>query len=266
MIGVGELLREPPGIFAAAAVVVIAVADPVELDGVDGVAEHVFEGAVGSAVPGDFGVAMVLAAQILKRLAGDLEAMLFHALDGGVLGGQLGCHLILAGIMRDQYRRHGFARQVDGAEVNLIVDVVRRCVTAIGVVDDDQPAGAVRQQNRAMIEQAVGMMHLDRLAPRLPVEPAAIGEPVGAGVAAVARAEVAAIGQPNAAAAIDADLRIPVAAVTLEQIRFEGVASHGRRLDGRGRQLRGGRVSICRRYRGRRRAPNGRCRADCLCR
>src|SRR5262249_55631724 len=79
LIGVGELLRKPPGIFTAGAIVVVAIADPIHLGGVDGVAEHVLERAVGRAIPGDFGVAMVLAAQVLIRLAAGLDAMLAHA-------------------------------------------------------------------------------------------------------------------------------------------------------------------------------------------
>ena len=69
--GVGGFLREPPGVFAVAAVVVIAAAEPIHAGDVDGVAPHVFERAVVAAVAADFGVAVEFAADDLQVLAAD---------------------------------------------------------------------------------------------------------------------------------------------------------------------------------------------------
>ena len=60
---VGRFLDQPPGVFLAAAVIVVAVADPVEGGGIERVAPHVFERSVGTAVRGDLGVAVELAAE-----------------------------------------------------------------------------------------------------------------------------------------------------------------------------------------------------------
>ena len=43
VVGVGEFLRQPPRVFAASAVVVIAVADPVQRRRVNCVAEHILQ-------------------------------------------------------------------------------------------------------------------------------------------------------------------------------------------------------------------------------
>ena len=58
-----------------AAVVVIAVAEPVHAGDVDGVAPHVFQRAVVAAVAADLGVAMELAADDLQVLAADAAAI-----------------------------------------------------------------------------------------------------------------------------------------------------------------------------------------------
>ncbi len=182
VIRVGELLRQPPRILAAGAVVVVAVADPVEGNGVDGVAEHVFERAVRRAVPGNFRVPMKLAAQEAIGLAAGFHAVLAHALDRLFLSDELGRRLLDDfDLVLDQLRRHRLARQIDDAHVNLVVDVLGRGVAAVGVVDHGEATARMRQHRRAAIEQAVGVVQLDLLAPAIAVQPAGERQPVGAG-------------------------------------------------------------------------------------
>ena len=171
---------------------------------------------------------------------------------------------LLARLVRHQFRLDRLAGQIDVAHVNLVVDRVRRGVAAIGVVDDEQAAAGVRQQHGPLIEQAVGVMHLDRLAPVVAVEPAGEGQPVRAGVGAVAGAELlrdrSARTRPLPSSA---DLRIGVA-------RWPSRTCAGLRARRRSRRLptcevgssATGFISLpsCR---GRRRGPSGRCRADC---
>src|SRR5207248_3874475 len=97
------------------AVVVIAVADPVETDGIDRIAEHVFERAVGAAVPGDFGVAVVFAALVLIYLAAGVKRVVAHPLDGVVFGLDRGRERVAASAMSNQFRRGRRARQIDDA-------------------------------------------------------------------------------------------------------------------------------------------------------
>ena len=73
VVEVGRLLDQPPGVFLAAAVVVVAVADPVEAGGVDGVAPHVFERAVVAAVARDLGMAVELAPEQAVGLAARVD-------------------------------------------------------------------------------------------------------------------------------------------------------------------------------------------------
>ena len=87
MVELHGLLSDPPGVFLAVAVIVIAVADPVEPGAVDRIAPHVLEGTVAAAVHGDLGVAVEITAEGPVRLAADLDAMIAHAGDvGGLVG------------------------------------------------------------------------------------------------------------------------------------------------------------------------------------
>ena len=87
MVEVGRLLDQPPGVFLAAAVVVVAVADPVEVGGVEGVAPHVFERPVGAAVLRDLGVPVELAPEELIGLAAGPDPVVAHPGDVGRLVG-----------------------------------------------------------------------------------------------------------------------------------------------------------------------------------
>ncbi len=224
VVGVGRLLRQPPRVFAAGAVVVVAVADPVHVGHVDAVAPHVFERAVGAAVPGSLRVPVELAAQELVLLAAGVDAIFTAALDGLILG-LLKSHelfVLLARLVRHQLRLDRVAGQVEVADVDLIVDDLRRGVAAVGVVDDAQAAGAVRQEDGPAIEQAVGVVHLDRVGPLVAVEPAGEGDPVRTGVRAVAAPELLSVREPDAALAVDADLRVGVARPRLDLLAGVG--------------------------------------------
>src|SRR5262249_55496912 len=225
VVGVGRLLDQPPRVFAAAAAVVIAVADPVHRRGVDGVAPHVFERTVGTAVPGNLRVPVELAAQQLVFLAAGFDAVLAAAAHGLVFRFLLLDEFVvlLARLVRHQLRLGELAGQIDVAHVNLVGDGFRRREPAVGVVDDAQAAGGVRQQHGAAVEQAVGVVYLDRLRPLVTVEAAGEGQPVGAGVGGVARAELLPVGQPDAALAVDADLRVGVARDRLGLLAGVGV-------------------------------------------
>src|SRR5689334_7514422 len=89
-VGDGEegdrLLRGPPGVFAAVAVVMIAVPDPIQTRGVDGVAPHVEETAVAAAVGGELGVAVEFAAPDVELLAVEGGAEIADGGDGIALG------------------------------------------------------------------------------------------------------------------------------------------------------------------------------------
>ena len=122
--GVGGLLREPPGVLAAIAVVVVAVPDPVHGGGVDGVAPHVLQRAVIGAVSADFGMAVKFATQDLPLSARDLAAV---AADGGQFGA-LGLRALAGGriVQRglgaglEQGGLHGI-RGMQAAEVHVVV-------------------------------------------------------------------------------------------------------------------------------------------------
>ena len=118
-------------------------------------------------------------------LAAGLDAVVADALDRlrSSLARCTSFGILLARIVRHQLRLDRLAGQIDVAHVDLVVDRLRRGVAAIGVVDDEQAAGWVRQQHRPMVEQAVGVVHLDRLGPLVAVEPAGERQPVRAGVA-----------------------------------------------------------------------------------
>src|SRR5262245_17115735 len=89
-----------------------------------------------------------------------------------------------------------------------------------------------------MVEHAAGAMDLDRFAPFVVVEPAGEGQPVGAGEGGVARAELLAIGEPEASLGVDADLRRALPRGALE-LWSQFAVGQLRRGDVEGRQLRG---------------------------
>ena len=90
-IKIGGFLDQPPGVLLAAAVVVVAVADPVERRGINRIAPHVFKRAVGAAVRGDLGMPVELAAQQAVILAAGLDAIGLDTLQvAGFVGVNVG--------------------------------------------------------------------------------------------------------------------------------------------------------------------------------
>src|SRR5262245_4885418 len=83
------------------------------------------------------------------------------------------------------------------------------------------------------------MMQLDRFGPMVAIEPAGKREPVRTRMAAVARAEFLAVGEPDAALAVEADLRVRVTGAAFVVARWRtGAADLLRLLDVRRRQFR----------------------------
>src|SRR5206468_8631006 len=82
---VGRLLRQPPGVFAMAAVVVITAAEPVHRGDVDGVAPHVFERTIIAAVAADLRMAMELTTDDLQVLSADAGTVTPNAIELGAL-------------------------------------------------------------------------------------------------------------------------------------------------------------------------------------
>ena len=85
-----KLLRDPPGVFAPAAIIVVAAAHPVQSRGVQDVAPLIEERAVSTAVHGDFAVAMEFAPHDVVRAVGSCLIFAnrfcpidFHALPRG---------------------------------------------------------------------------------------------------------------------------------------------------------------------------------------
>ncbi len=78
---VGELLRNPPRIFAARAVVVIAAAGPIHVGGVDEVAVLVDDRAVVSAVHGNLAVAVKFAAKDAQGTGRGLQPVVAQHAD-----------------------------------------------------------------------------------------------------------------------------------------------------------------------------------------
>src|SRR5262245_26679647 len=113
--------------------------------------------------------------------------------------------------MRYEFGLYWIARKSEVTQVDVVVDVLRRRVAAVGVVDNEQPAGLVRQKHRPMVKQAAGVVKLDRFAPLVALEAASEGQPVRSRVRRVARAELLAVGDPDAPLAVDADLGVGVA-------------------------------------------------------
>ena len=87
---VGHFLDLPPHVLAAVAVVVVAVAHPVQVPGVQGVAPAILEQAVDVAVGAVLGVPVELAAQQLELLAADLDAVGARAATSAVSPGWTG--------------------------------------------------------------------------------------------------------------------------------------------------------------------------------
>ena len=81
VVDVHGLLRDPPGILVAEAVVVVAVAQPIHVGRVLGVAPHVLQRAVAVAMGRVFGVAMELAAGEEIGLAAALHPEVPQPLD-----------------------------------------------------------------------------------------------------------------------------------------------------------------------------------------
>src|SRR5262249_50610389 len=81
LVGVGELLLDPPGILATRPVVVIAASHPVHVSRVDHVAISVNQRAVPAAVAGNFGMAVKLAAHDLQDFAAGCYAIAAHMGD-----------------------------------------------------------------------------------------------------------------------------------------------------------------------------------------
>src|SRR5205823_5563124 len=90
LIGVGHLLNDPPRIFAAGPIVVIAASDPIHISGVYHVAIGVDQGTVAAAVAGDFGMAVKFAAHDLQLVIVEADAIVAHRCDLIELGLHLG--------------------------------------------------------------------------------------------------------------------------------------------------------------------------------
>ena len=100
----------------------------------------------------------------------------------------------------------------------------------------------MRQHDRPAVEQAVGVVDLDRVGPMVAVEAAGEGQPVRAGMRRVAGAELLAVGQPEPALAVDAEARRGVAdgALVVRDRLAAGVAEGVRLPRVGGRQFGGG--------------------------
>ena len=72
---VGRLLRQPPGILAAGAVIMVAATEPIHGGDVDRIAPHIFQRPVTPAVAGDFGMSVEFAADDLEIRAVDFRAV-----------------------------------------------------------------------------------------------------------------------------------------------------------------------------------------------
>src|SRR5262249_33264173 len=107
-------------------------------------------------------------------------------------------------------------------------------------------AGPVRQHDGAAVEQAVGVVDLDRVRPVVAVEAAGEGQPVRAGDGRVARAELLAGGEPEPALAVEAQPRGAVArgALVVRRRLAAAVAERVWLAGAGGRQLRGGREGL----------------------
>src|SRR5262245_6810711 len=97
---------------------------------------------------------MEFAAQEVVALSPDIDAIVANALYRVRLAlvprDQFG--LLRSGIVRHQLRLDGIAWQIEVAQVNVIVDVLRRGVPAGRVVDYEQPAGLVREKHRPVVK------------------------------------------------------------------------------------------------------------------
>src|SRR5689334_13162212 len=89
VIGVGHFLLQPPGIFAASAVVVVAAAAPIHVGGVDEVTVGVDERTVAASVTGDLRVAVEFAAHNLQLVGAERDAIVMHGADLAALGNRI---------------------------------------------------------------------------------------------------------------------------------------------------------------------------------
>src|SRR5262249_11921844 len=125
----------PPGIFAAHAVVVVAVADPVHARGVNRIAEHVLQRPIRPAVPAHLRVSVKLAAQDAILLAAGFDAMLANAVHGLALAlGFLGATFRAAREFR-QIRDALGLRQAYHAGIYLVVHGFRACIAPVGIMN-----------------------------------------------------------------------------------------------------------------------------------
>ena len=87
---ISQFLRGPPTVLAAAAIVMIAAACPVERRNIQQIAPLINQSSIQSAVHGDFAVPVELAAHNAQILALICNAIIAHAFDRSPLGGPLG--------------------------------------------------------------------------------------------------------------------------------------------------------------------------------
>ncbi len=220
---VGRLLRDPPGVLAAVAVVVVAVADPVQRRGVDAVAPHVHQqrrrrrrrwrSRCGGGTR---------RAQMLEILAADLQPVVAAARDGGAL-------LEIERFGRPGDGRCGIERGASGGRgaepdhvgVDLAVHRVGRRLgiglapaepagdlhPSIGGSDHEDRAVGERGESGPVVEDVVGAMDIDRLQPTLARVAGHVLDPDRA-VPAPERRLLGAIGEPDAPGLIGGEPRI----------------------------------------------------------
>src|SRR4051794_34069596 len=134
--GVGGFLREPPGVLAVAAVVVIAAAEPVHGGDIDSIAPHVFERSVVAAVAADFGVAVEFTADDLQVLAVDIRPVGADTFQVGPLlltcfaGLSTGIGLDLGG---NQRGRLGIAAYLEPTDIQIVFEWIFAREDAEGV-------------------------------------------------------------------------------------------------------------------------------------
>ena len=125
--GICGLLREPPGVLAAIAVIVIATAEPVHGCGIDGVAPHVLQRAVAAAVSADLGVAMEFSAQDAQFFARDIRTITANACNLSALSlGALAERSVGTWQHCERLQRGCFdiAAENEAAEIDIVVEGV----------------------------------------------------------------------------------------------------------------------------------------------
>ena len=103
-------------------------------------------------------MAVELAAQQLILLAAGLDAIVADALRPSAFSSAACLASFLPGSCGTSFGSTGSPGRSTIADVDLVVDRLRRGVPAVGVVDDEQAAAGVRQQHRPAVEQAVGVV------------------------------------------------------------------------------------------------------------